>query len=117
MALVVKNLPANARDERHASSIPGWGRTPGGGRGNLLQYSFLENPMERGAWHVTVHRVIKNWTGLKQLNMHTCLTYTPMHVLFTLCLHSYEVWNKEHTHADLSHLRFVTTNPDCPLII
>ena len=50
MALVVKNLPANAGDGRDVRSIPGWGRSPGGGNGNPLQYSYLENPMERGAW-------------------------------------------------------------------
>ena len=50
MALVVKNPPANAGDIRHTSSIPGSGRSPGGGHGNLLQYSCLENPMDKGAW-------------------------------------------------------------------
>ena len=48
----VKNPPANARD---TSSIPGWGRYPGGGNGNPLQYSCLEIPMGRGAWQATVH--------------------------------------------------------------
>ena len=47
---MVKNLPANAGDIRHAGSIPVSGRSPGGGHGNLLQYSCLENPMDRGAW-------------------------------------------------------------------
>ena len=47
---MVKNLPANARDIRGAGLIPGWGRAPGGGHGNPLQYSCLENPMDRGAW-------------------------------------------------------------------
>ena len=50
----VKNLPANTRD---AGSIPGPGRAPGGGHGNPLQYSCLENPMNRGAWQAAVHRV------------------------------------------------------------
>ena len=45
---VVKNLPANAGDARHVSSIPGSGRSPGGGNENPLQYSCLENPMDRG---------------------------------------------------------------------
>ena len=57
MALVVKNPPANAGDIRDADSIPGWGRTPGGGHGNPFQYSCLENPMDREAWWATVHRV------------------------------------------------------------
>ena len=50
MALVVKNPPANAEDIRDESSIPGLGRSPGGGHGIPLQYSCLENPMDRGAW-------------------------------------------------------------------
>ena len=50
MVLVVKNSPANAGDLRNTGSIPGLGRSPGGGNGNPLQYSCLENPMDRGAW-------------------------------------------------------------------
>ena len=50
VALVVKNLPANGGNVRDVDSIPGSGRSPGGGHGNLLQYSCLENPMDRGAW-------------------------------------------------------------------
>ena len=57
MALLVKNLPASAGDTRHVGSIPGSGRSPGGGHGNPLQYSCLENPMGRGAWRATVHWV------------------------------------------------------------
>ena len=55
MALVVKNPPANAGDVRDRGSIPGLGRSPGGGHGNPLQYSCLENPMDRGDWWATVH--------------------------------------------------------------
>ena len=51
---MVKNPPANAGD---VSSIPGLGKFPGGGHGNPLQYSCLENPMDRGAWRATVHKV------------------------------------------------------------
>ena len=65
MALVVKNPPANAGDTRDAGSIPGLGRSPVGGDGNPLQYSCLENPMNRRAWPVTVHKVAKSWTQLK----------------------------------------------------
>ena len=54
MALVVKNLPANAGDVRDGGSIPGLGRFPGGGHGNPLQSSCLENPMDRGAWWAIV---------------------------------------------------------------
>ena len=60
VALVVKNLPANAGDVRDESSIPGLGRSPGEGNGNPLQYSCVENPMDRGAWRAIVtgsHRV------------------------------------------------------------
>ena len=58
MALVVKNLPANAGDVRDEGSISGSERSPGAGYGNPLQYSCLENPMDRGAWWATVHGVI-----------------------------------------------------------
>ena len=54
MVLVVKNLPANAGDVRDSGSIPGSGRSPGGGHDNPLQYSCLENPMDRGAWWATI---------------------------------------------------------------
>ena len=53
MALEVKNPPANAGDVREVGSIPGSGRFPGGGHGNPLQCSCLENPMGRGAWRAT----------------------------------------------------------------
>ena len=57
----IKNLPANAGD---MGSIPGSGRSSGEGNDNLLQYSCLENPMDRGAWWATVHRVTKSWLQL-----------------------------------------------------
>ena len=56
---VVKNPPANARDTRDASSIPGSRRYPGEGNGNPLQYSYLGNPMCRGAWWAAVHGITK----------------------------------------------------------
>ena len=62
VVLVVKNVPANAGDIRDAGLIPGSGRSSGGGYGNLLQYSCLENPMDRGAWWATVHGVTKGQT-------------------------------------------------------
>ena len=52
--LVVKNLPASTGDIRDVGLIPGSGRSPGGGHGNPLQYSCLENPLDRGAWWATV---------------------------------------------------------------
>ena len=58
--LLVKNLPANAGDTRDVSSIPGLERSPGEGNGNPLQYSYLENPMDRGAWQATVRGVTKS---------------------------------------------------------
>ena len=70
VVLVVKNLPANAGDIKDAGSIPRLGRSPGGGNGNPLQYSCLENPMDRGAWRATVYRVTKSWTRLKRLSTH-----------------------------------------------
>ena len=70
-ALVVDNLPSNAGDVRDASLIPGSGRSPGGGHDSPLQDSCLENPMDRGAWQATVHRVTKSWTQLKRLSTST----------------------------------------------
>ena len=64
MILAVKNPSANG-DVRDEGSIPGSGRYPGGRYGNPLQCSCLENPMDRGAWQATVHRVTKSWTWLK----------------------------------------------------
>ena len=60
--LVVKNPPSNVGDIRDAGSIPGSGRSPGGGHGNPLQYSCLENPMDREVWQAIVHRVAKSHT-------------------------------------------------------
>ena len=65
---MVKNPAANAEDRRDAGSIPGSGRSPGGGHGNPLQYFCLDNPMDRGAWWTMVHRVLKSQTQLKQLS-------------------------------------------------
>ena len=59
---MVKNLPASARDTGDLDSIPGWGGFPGGGHGNPLQYSCLENPMDRGAWWAAAHGVAKSQT-------------------------------------------------------
>ena len=88
VALVVKNLPANARDIRDMGLIPRSDRSLGGGHGNPLQYSCLDNPMDRGAWQATVHRVAKSWTWLNWLSMHTYMfsmcTYMffPHHLIF-----------------------------------
>ena len=69
--LVEKNLPANAGDTRDVGSIPGSGKFPREGNGNLLQYSCLENPIDREAWWTTVYWVAKNRTRLKQFSMYT----------------------------------------------
>ena len=73
VALVIKNLPANAGDVRDVGSIPGLGRSPAGGHGNPLQYSCLKNPMDRGARWAAVHGVIKSQTQLKRLSMHALI--------------------------------------------
>ena len=65
MELVVKNPTAHAVDIRDVGSIPGSDRPTGGGHGNPLQYSCLENPMDQGAWRATVLRVAKSRTLLK----------------------------------------------------
>ena len=67
--IVVKN-PTNAEDTGDMGSIPGLGRSPGGGHGNPFQYSCLENSMDRGTWQTIVHIITKSWTRLKQLSMH-----------------------------------------------
>ena len=60
----VKNPPANAGDAKDVGSLPGPGRSPGGGNGNPLQYSCLENPLDGGAWWAAVHGVAQSHTGL-----------------------------------------------------
>jgi len=65
VVLEVKNISANAADRGEASSIPGLGRSPVEGNGNSLQYSWLENPVDGGAWWAIVHRVAKSQTQLK----------------------------------------------------
>ena len=61
---MVKIPPASAGHTRDTGLIPGLGRSPGVGNGNLLQYSCLENPMDRGAWQATVHGIVRSRTGL-----------------------------------------------------
>ena len=71
----IKNPPAMQEMQADMSLIPWWGRSSGGGRGNPLHYSRLENPTDRGAWWTTVHGVTKNRTQLKQLSMYACHLY------------------------------------------
>ena len=72
VALEVKNTCAYTEEIRDMGFIPGWGRSPGGGNGNPLQYSCLENLMDRGAWWSPVHWVANSCT---RLSMHTITTY------------------------------------------
>ena len=65
-----KESAYNAGASGDAGLVPVLGRSPGGGHGNPLQYSCLENPTDKGAWSVTVHRVAKSWTQLKRLSTH-----------------------------------------------
>ena len=67
---MVKNLPVNGGDVRDAGSVPVSGRSPGGGHGNSLHYSCLENPTGRGAWWAAVHRVAQSQTQLERLSRH-----------------------------------------------
>ena len=73
VALVVKKPPAKVGDERDMGSIPGSGRSPGGGHGDPLQYSCLENPVDRGAWWATVH-------ASSPVLGHLCSTSVSMHL-------------------------------------
>ena len=70
---MVKNPLANAGDLRGVGSIPGSGIFPGEGNGNPLQYSCLENPMDRRAWWAAVHGVAQSRTRLTRLSMHACI--------------------------------------------
>ena len=91
VALVVKNPPANARDTRDMGSVSGSGRTSGGGHGNPLQYSCLENPMDRGAWRATVHRVARVRHDGSDLAQHTCNKWIELspHILLSYCSPSF----------------------------
>ena len=60
LLVVKKKMPSSAADVRDMGSIPGLGRSPGGGHGNPLQHSCLENPMQRGAWQTAVHRIAES---------------------------------------------------------
>ena len=78
MVLVVES-PLHAGDIRDEGSGPGLGTSPGGGHGNPLQDSCLEDSMDRGAWRATIHRVAKGRTRLKPLSMHA--QYLEQHIL------------------------------------
>ena len=83
---VVKKPPDNAGDAGDRSLIPGSGRSPGGGNGNPLQYSCLENPMERGAWWATIHGVVKSLTKLTlHFTLHILLCRALSHGFYLCC--------------------------------
>ena len=75
-------------DVRVAGSTPGLGRSPGGRHGNPLQYSCLENPMDRGAWQATVHGVAQSWTWQKRLSTHSHTLLFKAFLLTPVCLPS-----------------------------
>ena len=81
VAVLVKKLPANAREVREVGLIPGSGRS-GGGNGNPLQYSCLGNPMD-GAWQPEVHGVAKTWAWLKRLRLHVVKIWPTIYRKFT----------------------------------
>ena len=85
---MIKNLPASVGDIRDMGSIPGLGRSPGGGHGNPLQYSCLENPMDRGAWWATVHGVAESWTQLKDL---ACRHMSSVSMSLVFTVHMYMI--------------------------
>ena len=85
-SLVVKNPSANAGGVRGVGSIPGSGRSPGGGQSNPLQYSCLENSLDRGAWQATVHRVAKSQTGLKQLSTGCSPSFSGSHLTYSFLM-------------------------------
>ena len=86
--LVVKESACNAGDSGTVGLIPGLGRSPGEGNGNLLQYSCLGNPMDRGVWETIVHGIAKSWTQLKQLSMH----YYPVATTIIVTVITYTQW-------------------------
>ena len=89
---VGKETSCNPGDTGDVGSIPGSGRSPGGGHSNSIQYSCLENPMDRGPWKVTVHRVTEIQTYLKWLSssnsIYVCL-YTYIQMYLTCSVHAY----------------------------
>ena len=82
MALVVKNLPANAGDRRDTGSIPGSGKFPGEGNDNPLQYSCLENPRDRGVWWAIVQGITKSQTQLSTHSTDTLETIVLQKIIF-----------------------------------
>ena len=91
--LVVKNPPANAGDLRDAGSTPGPGRFSGEGNCDPLQYSCLEDPMDRGAWWATVHGIAKSWTRLSNEHVHFSFTSSHQPCSHMLCGYCSRSWS------------------------
>ena len=108
---MVKNPSASAGDIREVGSILESGRSPGGGHGHPLQYSCLENPMDREAWWATVHRIAKSWTRLIQLSMHM---YLQKDVHF-VSIHSNQVSQTELIHVLTPRSRELPASSETPL--
>ena len=89
---------------RGSGSIPGSGRSPGGGYGNPLQHSYLENPTDKGSWWATVHGVAKSRTRLRRLCMHTIISTSSLTFLFPVSLKRH--WCLNHKANPLSMLPY-----------
>ena len=113
----VKNLPANAWDTGGTGSILESGRSPGGGSGTPIQYSWLEDPIDRGAWRVTVHGIAKSWTWL---STHACMLYMKIEkilssylkekkiISISLILYLYEMMNMYEIYGEKHFIIYVS---------
>ena len=109
LALVVKSPSANAGDTGDSGSIPGSGTSPGKGNGIPLQYSCLDNPMDRAAWWATVYRVAKSWTTGTQACTIDLLIVENMNEVLTHAIHEcwkHPTWKKSYrgVHPEHTHL-------------
>ena len=95
---MVKNTPVGAEDARDAGLIPGLGRSPEGENGNPLQYSCLENPMDRGAWWATVRGVAESWTRLCMHPHKLLRTVSPLPPIFSPSGRDTHTPSRSHTH-------------------
>ena len=112
VALVVKNLPANTGDVKDPGSVPGLGQGCGGRHGNLLQYSCLENLIDRGVWWATIHRVAKSWSYLKWLSMHACSVN-----LLCCTLHLSSIYLSDNgKFVPFDNIHTISPSPSLPLV-
>ena len=110
VALVVKNSPANAGNIMRFGFPPGSGRCPGGGHGNPLQYSSLQNSMNREVWWAAVHQITKSWIQLKWLSTYTH-TFV-IHIYFYLFI--YLLFSREVVSDSLWPCGLQQARPPCP---